>query len=101
MMKEFWRQQAEWSQATFGLDNERGPVGALKHLAKEVQEAQADPTDLEEYADCLFLLFDATRRAGFTYNQLLLKAFEKLDKNRLRKWPKPSTNDEPIEHVRE
>jgi hypothetical protein len=41
--------QAEWSQATFGPDNERGPIGPLKHLAKEVAEVMQDPTDLMEF----------------------------------------------------
>lgn len=30
---------SEWSQKTFGSDDERGPIGALKHLAKEAKEA--------------------------------------------------------------
>lgn len=32
-------EHGEWSQATFGSDAERGPIGALKHLAKEANEA--------------------------------------------------------------
>ena len=95
----FWDMLSEWSQATFGTDAERGPVGPLKHLAKEVQECLADPSDLEEYADCLFLVFDATRRAGFTFDQLVEAVFAKLAKNKRREWPRP-TSDEPVEHVR-
>ena len=97
--KQFWYAQAEWSQATFGADNVRGPLGALKHLEKEAREAQADITDLVEYADCLFLTFDAARRAGLTLDKLLDIAFEKLEKNKKRTWNKP-TSDEPVEHVR-
>src|SRR5688500_7375797 len=59
---QLWLDQAEWSQATFGSDDERGPIGALKHLAKEAVEAQAAPDDEEEYADCLLLILDAARR---------------------------------------
>jgi len=97
---EFWYQQSIWSQETFGLDTERGPIGALKHLAKEAVEAQMVPTDLEEYVDCLFLVFDATRRAGYSFDDLLQGAFEKLEKNKRRVWPKPGPGDEPVEHVR-
>lgn len=96
---EFWNAQAEWSQATFGTDEERGPIGALKHLAKEVQEALEDPTDIYEYADLLFLVCDATRRAGFTLNDLVSTAKAKLIINKKRVWNKP-IDDEPAEHVR-
>ena len=37
---EFAKAQAEWSQATFGLDSERGPVGPLKHLAIRQREGR-------------------------------------------------------------
>jgi hypothetical protein len=47
----FAKEQAEWSRATFGSDTERGPVGPLKHLAKEVEECLAKPSDRMEYAD--------------------------------------------------
>jgi hypothetical protein len=96
----FWDAQSEWSQETFGLDTERGPIGALKHLAKEAVEAQQEPWNLEEYVDCLFLTFDATRRAGYTLEDLLNAAFVKLAKNKTRIWPKPTKSDEPIEHQR-
>jgi NTP pyrophosphatase (non-canonical NTP hydrolase) len=107
----FWNEHSEWSQRTFGTDQERGPLGALKHLEKEAREAQAellklcdqqgDPTALEmEITDCLFLTFDAARRAGMTLDSLLDTAFKKLEKNKTRVWAKPATDNEPIEHVR-
>ena len=99
-IEEFWKQHSEWSQATFGTDKERGPVGALKHLEKEAREAQTKPEDFEEYADCLFLIFDAARRAGLTLNTLLDITFMKLEKNKQRRWVKPTNPDEPIEHER-
>ncbi len=99
-MHSFWEQQAEWSEATFGPTAERGPIGPLKHLAKEVQEVLKDPTDIMEFADCLFLVFDATRRAGFTFDQLRDAAFTKLEINKSRHWPKPSKGDEAVEHDR-
>jgi hypothetical protein len=96
----FWYVLSEWSQATFGPDKERGPVGPLEHLAKEVKEALDCPSDMMEYVDLLFLTFDAARRAGFTYDQLLEWTWKKMEINKLRKWPKP-TSDEPVEHIRE
>lgn len=97
--RDFWREHAEWSQSTFGRDSERGPTGPLKHLAKEVQEALSDPTDITEYADLVLLAFDAARRAGLTHNGLLTACRNKLAVNKARQWPKAS-GDEPVEHVR-
>ncbi len=91
--------QAEWSQRTFGSDQERGPIGALKHLEREAVEAQNDPASAEEYADCFLLILDAARRAGIKPMQLVEAAQAKMVKNKARQWPKP-ISDEPVEHVR-
>jgi hypothetical protein len=100
---EFFERQADWSRVTFGPDNIRGPIGPLKHLEKESREAQESSGDIEEYADCLFLICDAARRAGFTKEQLIGAAFAKLAKNKARTWPdwKTAPPDTPIEHVRQ
>jgi hypothetical protein len=96
----FWDAQAEWSRATFGSDQERDHIGPLKHLVKEAGEAQVRPPDHVEIADCLFLVFDAARRAGMTLDTLISVCEHKLIVNKARKWSKP-TSDEPVEHVRE
>lgn len=93
-----YREHAAWSQVTFGSDHERGPQGALKHLAKEAGEASESPGDWSEYADCLLLTLDAARRAGLTLENLLDAALEKMAVNRSRKWPTP-VEGEPCEHV--
>lgn len=102
--KEFRMLSAEhwaWSQVTFGTAAERGPIGALKHLEKEAREAQAVPTDKVEYADCLLLLLDASRRAGIGPLELVRLARDKHQINRTKRtWPKPAKGDEPTEHVR-
>lgn len=95
------REQAEWSQRTFGTDQERGPLGALMHLEKEAREAQESPDDPTEYADCLLLIIDAARRANIDAVQLLHHAYDKLQICKQRKWPKPTNLDQPIEHIRE
>jgi hypothetical protein len=89
---------SSWSQATFGTDQERGPIGPLRHLEKEAKEAQQNPGDITEYADCLILILDAARRAGFKPLPLLRAAMQKMEVNKARKWPKP-TSDEPVEHI--
>jgi len=120
--QQFWNEQAEWSEATFGKTSERGPLGALKHLEKEAKECQIEANLLIYYkveegiteediktttdnlkveiADCLFLTLDSARRAGMTLDELLDVAFEKLEVNKKRKWQR-LTSDGPVEHVRE
>ena len=100
--------QAEWSRKTFGSDETRGPLGALKHLEKEAVEAQTEtrgtgecsPQLREELADCLLLILDASRRSGVKVMQLIEAAQAKMAKNKARQWPTP-TSDEPVEHLRE
>ncbi|UIW10215.1 protein of unknown function DUF550 [Flyfo siphovirus Tbat1_6] len=88
---------AEWSQATFG---NVGPVGPLKHLSKEAQEAATEPGDLSEWADMQFLLWDAQRRAGVTDEQITQAMIDKLAVNKQRKWPEPK-DGEPRLHIKE
>jgi hypothetical protein len=97
------RDQADWSERTFGPDTLRGPIGGLKHLEKEAREAQACPTDIKEYADILILLLDTSRRAGFTPLDVIEAAIAKMQENKARIWPAidPTKLDEPTEHVRE
>lgn len=105
MLADLIEEQADWSQATFGTDSERGPMGALKHLEREAVEAQRaldiGPTEtIEELADCFLLLLDGLRRAGFGFKELVEESQSKMLTNMARKWPKP-TSDEPVEHVRD
>lgn len=98
-LRDLIEDQAAWSQETFGSDLDRGPVGALKHLAKEAEEAAANPTDIVEYADCFLLLIDATRRAGWKLGHVIEAAIAKMEINKTRTWPRP-VDDTPVEHVR-
>lgn len=115
-MLEFFDLLVKWSESSFGPSSHRGPVGPLKHLQKEAQEAideAVKTTDLlpgwnmdklrEEITDCLFLVFDAAWRAGITYGELAMLARRKLDVNKLRTWPDWRTlaPDAISEHVKE
>lgn len=100
------RNQSEWSQSTFGSDQERGPIGPLRHLekeAKEAYEAIEDGSDVEvELADCLLLLLDATRRSGRNLLDIVNAASIKMEVNKRRKWPTFKSGDcSPVEHLKE
>lgn len=102
-LTELARDQAAWSHETFGPASARGPVGPLKHLAKEAAEAADRPDDISEYADILILLLDATWRRGLVPEDIVGAALAKMAENRAREWPPfdPSKADEPVEHVRD
>lgn len=124
LSKRFWNALSDWSQATFGSDETRGPLGPLKHLRKEADEAieqymhiqsedndEADP-ELKaqalnqfktELVDCQFLIFDSARRHGMSHKDLFKAAMAKLEVNKKRSWPKPSeeTKYDPVEHIKE
>lgn len=89
-------QHAEWSDRQFG---NVGPVGPLKHLAKEAIEAAEAPDDISEFADILMLVWDATRRAGFSDEQLAEAVAEKLERNKRRVWGEVK-DGEPCHHVK-
>lgn len=99
-LQRFWHDQAAWSESVFGTSAERGPEGPLRHLIKEAGEALGQPGDLSEYIDCQFLVVDACRRAGFTYEQFMEALEAKLAVNKGRRWGRPSP-DQPVEHVRD
>ena len=87
---------AEWSDRQFG---NVGPVGPLKHLAKEANEAAEAPDDISEFADIIMLVWDATRRAGITDEQLAIAVAEKLERNRRRQWGAVK-DGEPCHHLK-
>jgi hypothetical protein len=98
IFQRLWKRKSEWSQRTFGLDKDRGPVGALKHLELEAKEAY-DEQDYDkrtvEIADCFLLVCDAARRHGLTLVQLIHAAEKKLAICEQRVWPAPSNDDTP------
>lgn len=75
-----------------------GPLGPLKHLAKEAIETADAPDDLREWADMQFLLWDAQRRAGISDAEITAAMEEKLKVNMAREWPEPK-DGEPRLHI--
>lgn len=103
-----WNVLSEWSQLNFGSDDLRGPLGAIRHLqleAKECEDAISgdadDKTVSRELADCLILVLDASRRHGLSLVGLLSEARDKMRINVSRRWPKPTGDNRPIEHIRD
>lgn len=111
-LERFLISQQEWSQATFGSKEVRGPLGPLDHLILEAAEAKNAAKSLTyiapenrtirnlrteelgfELVDCFFLVMDAVWRSGFTQEQFENALWEKLRINKERKWPPLNEQD--------
>lgn len=94
-------EQRDFSLETFGPGERLD--GVLKHIEKEIIEVREKPKDLSEWIDIILLAFDGALRQGFKPFEIVKALFEKLQKNKKRKWPdwrKFSEND-PIGHIKE
>lgn len=98
--EEYLARQLAFSLETFGPGTRL--LGVLDHIRKELVEVQAEPLDVEEWADLLILAFDGVLRQGFTPAQVIQAVRAKHRKNELRKWPdwRTADCDKAIEHVR-
>lgn len=75
-------------------------VSKAKHLSAEALEAAADPSDVLEWADCMILLLDGARKAGFSVDDIHAAVIRKMDINKRRNWGAPDT-DGVCRHIEE
>jgi hypothetical protein len=92
-------EQIEWSKKTFGEG--KRTEGICKHIEKEVNEIRQSPLDILEWVDVIILALDGAWRAGYTSDEIWKAMEKKHHINFTRRYPKPSSQDEPVEHVRE
>lgn len=94
------QRQREFSERTFGPGART--KGVLDHIRKELNEIEADPTDISEWIDVVLLALDGAWRHGFTPEQIADALAAKQAKNEARTWPDWRTADptKAIEHVR-
>jgi len=96
---EYISRQREWSLRTFGPGRIQG---VLDHIRKELEEIEADPTDLLEWADIIILALDGAWRSGHLPQDIIDAVKAKLTINENRKWPDWRTfgSESAIEHIR-
>lgn len=92
--------QRKWSDETFGPG--KRTKGVIAHIRKELEEVEADPTDVSEWADLLILAIDGATRQGIPGSALIEEYHRKMSENMAREWPdwRLFSEDEPIEHIR-
>ena len=95
----YLHRQKRWSSTTFGAD--KRTVGITKHIAKELDEIRLAPLDVTEWIDVVILALDGAWRAGHSPEQICRALADKQDVNMARKWPKPQSEDEATEHIKE
>lgn len=106
--------KSQWSERTFGTGART--KGIIAHIRKELDEIAQDPTDLMEYVDVVNLALDGFWRVWMAKQEVKPEThelahylaacdfihlfMEKMRINEMREWPKPTSDDEPVEHVR-
>ena len=90
-----------WADKTFGIN--RGVLGRIKHIEKELIELKNNPNGPEEWIDILMLTLDGLGLIGLSPENILEELYSKLEKCKNRKWPdwKSADPNKPIEHIRE
>lgn len=88
------REVNEWQAVTFPRAT---PASVVEHLRREVQELVADPTDLSELADVVFLAVGLAYELGVDLKTVVA---EKLAVNKARTWGQPDEQG-VTEHIRE
>ena len=99
-LESYIKKQIPWSKETFGYKGVQDRVDStIAHIKMELDEAAADPADVEEWADIIILALDAAWRAGATPEEIANTLEQKQKINFARKWGKPNA-DGVIEHIR-
>ena len=77
----------EWQDETFPGGE---PEGCFNHLYEEVtEELASNPYDIEEQADCFFLIIALATRCGYSLDDFCAAIADKLTKNKSRTWGPP------------
>lgn len=97
-LAKFIADQREWSKRTFGETPRT--EGILAHIAKEMDEVRADPTDVTEWIDIVILALDGAWRAGHSPEEICQAMKAKQAKNFARTYPQ-TPDDQPSEHIKE
>lgn len=91
--------QKKWSKKTFGPG--KRTLGLIKHIEKELAEIILKPDDLSEWIDVIILALDGYWRHGGKPWEIIKRIRKKQNVNFSRKYPKPVSENEPSEHIRD
>lgn len=86
----------EWADATFPSAT---IASHLRHMRKEIDEAEADPRDVSEWADLLIMTLYGAALGMHTFGELIAATEAKHEVNVKRQWGPPDEHG-VVEHVR-
>lgn len=86
----------DWAEKTFP---KRTNHSILTHLRRELDELEAKPNDVEEWADVMLLFLHGLRERGITPSRLTYAVDIKFEKNRHRDWGTPDEHG-VVEHIK-
>lgn len=82
----FFNDKIAWSFKTFGPGDRY--KGVVAHIRKELDEVEADPSDIEEWVDVALLAMDGAWRSAGANGRAFVDAMVAKDAtNRKRSWP--------------
>lgn len=99
MLRALIQDQKNWSRETFG-DGHR-VEGICRHIEKELAEVRESNGSLDEWVDVFILAMEGMWRTGASAPECVDAVVSKMIHNQQRKWPKPTSEDEPKEHIRD
>src|SRR6185369_12898305 len=76
----FFNEKMRWSRETFGRTLPW--AGIIKHLRKEIDEAEKEPLCLSEWIDIVLVAIDGAGRAGYDGAAFAAALVDKLQTNR-------------------
>lgn len=97
-LREYILKQVAWSAETFGPGTRT--KGLIEHIKSELEEIKDNPKDITEWVDVIILGLDGAWRSGHSAEEICDALLKKASKNRERKWPEPSSEDEPVYHIK-
>jgi len=97
-LENWLKKQEKWSSKTFG--HGRRTLGLLEHIRRELVEIEERPNDLGEWIDVVILALDGFWRHGGNPDSVMEYLTAKHRENFLRRWPKPNSEHEAVEHIR-
>ena len=97
-MAQYLTDARDFSSHTFGFGKRTG--GVTQHIEKELAEIREKPDDLTEWVDVIILACDGYWRHGGQPENLMADIRAKLEKNKRRVWPTPTSEDVAVEHDR-
>lgn len=81
-----FNRMTNWAEETFP---QRTNHSILTHLRRELDEIEANPDDLTEWADVILLFMHGLRERNFNIAQLVEALEKKFEINKNRKWGTP------------